>query len=471
LDNSLNTHKRQPTSYEDYPDEIGLETRNNRGVSSESVGLSDKDIKSEINTETLLEEILEDKNLNKACRQVVKNKGSHGIDGMKYNELVPYLKEHGSTLIEEILSGNYKPSPVRRVEIPKPNGGIRLLGIPTVKDRMIQQAIKLKLDEKFEPTFSNNSHGFRLNRSAHTALEQSRQYIQEGNSVVVDMDLEKYFDTINHDKLMAAVKKQVKDKRILELINKYLKSGIMINGIKVKSEDGAPQGGPLSPLLSNVMLDALDKELEERGHKFVRYADDCNIYVKTLRAGKRVLKSVTQFLGKELKLKVNQEKSAVGSPFKRKFLGYSFYTRNGEVRFRVHQKSWKRLKEKIKKVTNRNISMNFQERMKKLNQLMVGWVNYYRLADMKGRLSNLDSWVRRRIRACTWKRWKRVRSRFKYLKKLGLSVIKAWQFANTRKSYWKVSNSPILTYSLTTKRLTNRGYKSFLSQYMKVRLS
>jgi len=401
----------------------------------------------------------------------VKNKGSHGIDGMKYDELIPYLKEHGATLIEEILSGNYKPSPVRRVEIPKPNGGIRLLGIPTVKDRMIQQAIKLKLDEKFEPIFSDSSHGFRPNRSAHSALEQSRQYIQAGNNVVVDMDLEKYFDTINHDKLMAAVKKQVRDKRVLKLINKYLKSGIMINGIKVKSEDGAPQGGPLSPLLSNVMLDALDKELEKRGHKFVRYADDCNIYVKTLRAGKRVLKSVTQFLGKELKLKVNQEKSAVGSPFKRKFLGYSFYTRNGKVRFRVHQKSWKRLKKKIKKVTNRNISMNFKMRIKKLNQLMVGWVNYYKLADMKGRLRDLDQWIRRRIRACIWKRWKRVRSRFKYLKRLGLSADIAWQFANTRKSYWKVSNSPILNYSLTTKRLTNRGYKSFLSQYMKVRLS
>ena len=471
MDNSLNTHQRQPTSYEDYPEEIGLETRNTQGVSSESVGLSDKEIKSEINTELLLEEILEAENLNKACRQVVKNKGSHGIDGMKYNELVPYLKEHGSALIEEILSGNYQPLPVRRVEIPKPNGGIRLLGIPTVIDRMIQQAIKLKLDEKFEPIFSESSHGFRPNRSTHTALKQSRQYIQKGNNVVIDMDLEKYFDTINHDKLMAAVKKQVKDKRVLELINKYLKSGIMINGIKIKSEGGAPQGGPLSPLLSNVMLDALDKELEFRGHKFVRYADDCNIYVKTMRAGKRVLKNITQFLGKELKLKVNKEKSAVGSPFKRKFLGYSFYTRKGEVRFRVHQKSWKRLKEKVKKVTNKNISMNFQERMKKLNQLLVGWINYYKLADMKRRLRDLDKWIRRRIRACIWKRWKRVRSRFKYLKKLGISSGKAWQFANTRKSYWRVSNSPILNRTITTQRLIERGYKSFLAQYMKVRLS
>jgi len=285
------------------------------------------------------------------------------------------------------------------------------------------------------------------------------------------MDLEKYFDTINHDKLMTVVKKQVKDKRVLKLINKYLKSGIMINGNKVKSEDGAPQGGPLSPLLSNAMLDAFNKELEKRGHKFVRYADDCNIYVKTLRAGKRVLESVTRFLGKELKLKGNQEKSAVGSPFRRKFLGYSFYTRNGKVRFRVHQKSWKRLKEKIKKVTNRNISMNFQKRMKKLNQLMVGWVNYYKLADMKGRLRNLDQWIRRRIRACIWKRWKRVRSRFKYLKKLGLGAWKAWQFANTRKSCWRVSNSQILHVTLTKQRLSNRGYNSFLSQYTKVRLS
>ena len=471
MDNSLNMNKRQPTSYEGYPEAIGLETRNTQEASSESVGLSDKNIKSEINTEELLEEILEAKNLNKACRQVVKNKGSHGIDGMKYFELLPYLKEHGTELIEEILNGNYKPSPVRRVEIPKPNGGIRLLGIPIVIDRMIQQAITLKLDEKFEPIFSDSSHGFRPNRSAHTALKQSREYIQKGNTVVIDMDLEKYFDTINHDKLMAAVKTQVKDKRVLELINKYLKSGIMINGIRVKSEDGAPQGGPLSPLLSNIMLDALDKELEKRGHKFVRYADDCNIYVKTTRAGKRIIKSITQFLGKELRLKVNQEKSAVGSPFERKFLGYSFYTRKGEVRFRVHPMSWKRLKEKIKKLTNRNISMNFEVRIKKLNQLMVGWINYYRLADMKGRLRDLDSWVRRRIRACIWKTWKRVRSRFIFLKKLGISPGKAWQFANTRKSYWKVSNSPILSRTITTQRLTERGYKSFLSQYLKVRLS
>lgn len=471
MDNSLNTNKRQPTSYEGYPEEIGLETQNTQEASSESVGLSDKNIKSEINTEGLLEEILETKNLNKACRQVAKNKGSHGIDGMKYFELLPYLKEHGSQLIEEILNGNYKPSPVRRVEIPKPNGGIRLLGIPIVIDRMIQQAIKLKLDEKFEPIFSDSSYGFRPNRSAHTALKQSREYIQKGNNVVIDMDLEKYFDTINHDKLMAAVKTQVKDKRVLELINKYLKSGIMVNGIRVKSEDGAPQGGPLSPLLSNIMLDALDKELEKRGHKFVRYADDCNIYVKTIRAGKRILKSITQFLGKELSLKVNQEKSAVGSPFKRKFLGYSFYIREGEVRFRVHPKSWKRLKDKIKKVTNRNISMNFEVRIKKLNQLMVGWINYYKLADMKRKLRDLDQWIRRRIRACIWKTWKRVRSRFKYLKKLGISPGKAWQFANTRKSYWRVSNSHILNLSITIERLTKRGYNSFLSQYLKVRLS
>src|SRR6056297_1701091 len=266
----------------------------------------------------LLERILSRENMFSALDRVRRNRGSHGVDGMSVDELPAYLKTAWPSIRQQLRAGTYVPQPVRRVEIPKPDGGKRLLGIPTVVDRMIQQAIKLKLDDKFEPIFSDSSHGFRPNRSAHTALKQSRQYIQAGNTVVVDMDLEKYFDTINHDKLMTAVKKQVKDKRVLKLINKYLKSGIMINGIRVKSEDGAPQGGPLSPLLSNVMLDALDKELEKRGHKFVRYADDCNIYVKTLRAGKRVLESVTRFLGKKLKLKVNQEKSAVGSPFKRK---------------------------------------------------------------------------------------------------------------------------------------------------------
>lgn len=469
--NSLNANKRQKTSYEGSPEGIELETQKTMEASSGSVGLIDRKVESEINTEGLLDKILDRDNLNKAYKQVVKNKGSHGIDGMRCDELLSYLKENGEKLKSKIFNGEYKPLPVRRVEIPKPNGGIRLLGIPTVTDRMIQQAIKIQLEKIFDPTFSENSFGFRPNRSPHNALKQSRQYIQEGYEIVIDMDLEKYFDTINHDKLMFRVKERIQDKRVLKLINEYLKSGIMINGIKVRNEDGAPQGGPLSPLLSNIMLDSLDKELERRGHKFVRYADDCNIYVKSMRAGNRVLKSLTKYLSKELKLKVNSEKSAVGSPYKRKFLGYGFYKRYGKVRYRLHPKSLERLKDKVRKITNRNISMKFDTRMRKLNQLMIGWVNYYKLADMKGKLKGLDEWIRRRIRACIWKNWKKVKTRLRNLMKLGVNKYKAWQFANTRKSYWRISNSPVLEISITNDKLIKRGYKSFLSQYLKVRLS
>lgn len=468
----MNMNRKQKTSYiEDSLEKIELDTRNKQGVFNDSTTSSEKKAKSEKGTESLLESIVTKKNLYEAYKRVKKNNGSHGIDGMRVDELLPYLKEHATEIMVSLLDGTYKPKPVRRVEIPKPDGGIRLLGIPTVLDRTIQQAIAIKLNDIFEPVFSDNSFGFRPKRSCHMALMKSKEFIEEGNKVVVDMDLEKFFDRVNHDILMNRIARRVTDKRVLKLIRQYLVSGIMLNGVVVKSEEGTIQGGPLSPLLSNILLDDLDKEIERRGHKFVRYADDCNLYVKSKRAGERVLESVTNFLDKKLKLKVNQEKSAVGNPTKRKFLGYSFYYGRKGISFRVHEKSYKRLKDKIRKITNRNVSMNFDYRIKKLNEILIGWVNYYKLADMKNRLNELDEWIRRRLRACIWKTWKKVKTRFKNLKKLGIDKYKAWEFANTRKGYWRISHSPILNRTITNERLVRRGYKSLSSQYTKVRLS
>lgn len=461
----------QKTKHLGYPVEVELETQGRQGVYSDLSARSNLKTKSKLNTEKLLEKIVDKRNIFEAYKKVVANKGSSGIDGMRVDELLTYLKENYETLKANLLNGKYKVQPVKRVEIPKPTGGVRLLGIPTVVDRLIQQAINQVINPIFDREFSNSSYGFRPGRSAHMALKQAQTYINEEYKQVVDMDLEKFFDNVNHDILMNLVSRKIEDKRVLKLIRKYLNSGIMLNGVVVKSEQGAPQGGPLSPLLSNILLDELDKELERRGHKFCIFADDCNIYVRSRRAGERVLKSITKFLERKLKLKVNTEKSAVASPTRRKFLGYSFYYAKGGIRFRVHNKSYERLKEKIKKITNRNISMNFNHRIKKLNEIIVGWVNYFKLAEMKSKLKELDSWIRRRLRACIWKTWKLVRTRFKNLMKLGVPKYKAWEYANTRKSYWRTSKSPILNKTITNQRLINHGFKSLSSQYEKIRLS
>ena len=461
----------QKTKDLDYLVEVKLETGDKQGVYSDLSAMSNMKTKSEFNTENLLERIVEKRNIFEAYKKVVANKGSHGVDGMKVDELLPFLKKHYESLKADLLSGKYKPQPVRRVEIPKPNGGVRLLGIPTVVDRLIQQAINQVINPIFDIGFSENSYGFRPGRSAHMALKQAQKHINDGYRYVVDMDLEKFFDNVNHDLLMHLIARKIKDKRVLKLIRKYLNSGIMLKGMSIKSEEGTPQGGPLSPLLSNILLDELDKELERRGHRFCRYADDCNIYVRSIRAGERVLKSITKFLEGKLKLKVNTEKSAVSSPTKRKFLGYSFYYGKDAIKFRVHDKSYERLKEKIKNITNRNVSMNFDYRIKRLNEIIVGWVNYFKLADMKGKLSELDQWIRRRLRAVVWKTWKLSKTRFKNLMKLGVSKEVAWQFANTRKGYWRISKSPILNKTITNQRLTNHGFKSLISQYEKLRLS
>jgi group II intron reverse transcriptase/maturase len=414
----------------------------------------------------LLSLALERENMFRAYEKVVSNKGSHGIDKMTVDQLGPYLKENWLAIKSQLLAGTYKPAAVRRVEIAKPDGGIRLLGIPTVVDRMIQQAISQVLNDIFDHEFSESSYGFRSGRSAHDAIKAAREYISEGYTWVVDMDLEKFFDRVNHDKLMSLVARKVVDKKLLKLIRSYLESGIMINGIEVVSEDGVPQGGPLSPLLSNIMLDELDKELEKRGHRFVRYADDCNIYVKSERAGERVYESIKRFLETKLKLKVNEGKSAVDKPERRKFLGFSFYRKQGgEPRIRIHQRSFQRLREKVKRVTNRNWGVSMVYRLKKLAEITNGWVNYFGIADGEGQLKKLDGWIRRRLRACIWKQWKKIKSKYKNLKKLGASEEKAWEYANTRKGYWRISKSPILSTTITNQRLETKGFKSLVKRY------
>ncbi|AZV56294.1 group II intron reverse transcriptase/maturase [Clostridium sp. AWRP] len=417
----------------------------------------------------LLERILSRDNLNIAYKRVKANKGSHGIDGMTLDELLQYLKEHGQELRQSLHEGKYKPQPVRRVEIPKPDGGKRLLGIPTVVDRVIQQAIAQVLIPIYEKKFSENSYGFRPQRSAKQAVEKCRQYINAGHTWTVDIDLAKYFDTINHDKLIRLLSKDIEDGRVISLIRKYLQSGVMINGVVMNTEEGAPQGGPLSPLLSNIMLHELDVELTKRKLCFCRYADDCNIYLKSKKAANRVMESITKFIEEELKLKVNREKSTVDRPWKLKFLGFSFYRGKGEYRIRIHEKPLNKFKAKLKKLTSRSNAMNMEYRFLKLKQAIVGWVNYFAIADMKSILKKLDEWLRRRVRMCFWKQWKKIKTKHDNLVKLGTQNNKAWEFANTRKSYWRTSNSPILAKTLTNSYLKGKGLISISEIYSLVR--
>lgn len=468
----LSSRKRrlQKTLKEGCLQGVGLETRGVAKAHSFSVATSYEKTRPDNQTIVLLERIVNKDNMNKAVKRVISNKGSHGIDGMRVEKLRSYLMEHGKSLVAKMLAGSYIPKPVRKVDIPKPDGGTRGLGIPTVVDRVVQQAIAQVLTEVFEPGFSESSYGFRPNRSAQMAISQARKFMNDGYKYVVDLDIEKFFDKVNHDILMGLLAKTVQDRRILRLVRKYLTAGIMEDGIKVRNEEGTPQGGPLSPLLSNIMLNEFDKELEKRGHKFCRYADDCNIYVKSKRAGNRIMESMTKFLQEKLKLKVNAAKSAVASPTRRKFLGYSFYPVKNGYKQRVHPKSVNRLKDKIREVTNRNVSMNFEARLKRLIEVTRGWVNYFKLAEMKKLLKDLDEWVRRRLRACIWKTWKKPRTKFANLKKLGIPPGKAWEYANTRKGYWRISNSPVVTRAITNERLIKRGYIGMATMYEKIRL-
>ena len=411
-----------------------------------------------------MEMILSRENLIEALKRVEKNKGSHGIDGMSVKFLRRHLYDNWDSLRTSIRNGTYDPKPVRRVEIPKPNGGIRLLGIPTVTDRFIQQAIAQVLTPLFDPTFSDHSYGFRPNKRGHDAVRKAKEYISEGYRWVIDMDLEKFFDKVNHDKLMGILANRIQDRMVLKLIRKYLQAGVMINGVTYDSEEGTPQGGPLSPLLSNILLDKLDKELERRGHKFVRYADDCNIYMKSKKAGERVMNSITNFIEVKLKLKVNREKSAVDRPWKRKFLGFSF-TFNKKPKVRISKESIKRLKSKIRELTSRSKPIPMEIRIKKLNQYLTGWCGYFALADTPSKFKEFDEWIRRRLRMIEWKQWKTPKTRVRKLKGLGVAPNKAYEWGNSRKKYWRIASSPILHKTLDNSYWSNRGLKSLYQRY------
>lgn len=450
---------------EDYLYENRVELEGNTGVRSISSMSEKEENGGNEYASNLLERILETDNMNLAYKRVKANKGSHGVDGMTVDELLQFLKQNGDQIKQSILEGTYRPKPVKRVEIPKDGGGIRLLGIPTVLDRVIQQAIAQVLSPIYEKEFSENSFGFRPGRSAHQAVKKCKEYIEAGYTWVVDIDLARYFDTVNHDKLMRLLSEKIKDGRVLSLIRKYLQSGVMINGVVMETEEGCPQGGNLSPLLSNVMLNELDKELTKRGLKFCRYADDCNIYVRSRKAANRVMESITRFIEGELKLKVNREKSTVDRPWKLKFLGFSFYHKKGGIGIRVHPKPVKKFKQKLKEITGRSNGKSMAQRMLKLNQSITGWVNYFGIADMKGIAQSLDEWLRRRIRMCFWKQWKKIKTRHDNLVRLGIDNSKAWEYANTRKGYWRISNSPILARTLTNEHLKKLGFQSISERY------
>jgi RNA-directed DNA polymerase len=385
-----------------------------------------------------MEAVVERSNMIQAMHQVERNKGAAGIDGMTVDGLRPHLKEQWLAIKESLLSGNYEPKPVRRVKIPKPDGkGVRNLGIPTVVDRLIQQALHQVMSPIFDPGFSGSSYGFRRGRSAQDAVEQAREYVREGRRWVVDLDLEKFFDRVNHDILMARVAREVKDKRVLRLIRNYLQAGVMEEGITTASVEGTPQGGPLSPLLSNIMLDDLDKELERRGHRFCRYADDCNVYVQSRHAGERVMASLTRFLEQKLRLKVNRDKSAVGRPWERKFLGYSM-TFHSKALLKVAPQSVKRIRIKLKDLFRAGRGRNLERFIREgLNPVLRGWGNYFHLAETQGTFEELDEWLRRRLRCTLWRQWKRTWTRFTRLKARGLDETRAWKSAcNGRGSWW-----------------------------------
>lgn len=412
----------------------------------------------------LMEQVVERNNLLQALYRVERNKGAAGVDGMAIKSLRSFLVNNWTRIRNELLSGNYQPLPVRRVEIPKPDGGIRLLGIPTILDRLIQQALLQVLTPIFDPKFSPLSYGFRRGYSAHQAVKQAQNFIRQGYRFVVDMDLEKFFDRVNHDILMSKLAKKIEDKRILMLIRRYLQAGIMVNGVCIASDEGTPQGGPLSPLLANIMLDDLDKELLKRGHRFVRYADDCNIYVKSRRAGERVLQGVKEFVEKRLKLKVNMEKSAVDRPWKRKFLGFSF-TNNLDPRLRLAPKTVKRFKDKIRELTCRSKGQSMENRIQLLNTYLQGWGGYFRLADTRSVFQSLDEWTRRRLRMCLLKQWKKPKTKRKNLIALGIPRDWATLISGSRKGYWRLSNTPQINKALGIAYWQKQGLKSLVERF------
>lgn len=415
----------------------------------------------------MLEEILSRENMTKALRRVESNKGSSGVDGMETGDLLPYLNAEWAFIKAEILDGTYKPKAVKQVEIPKPNGDKRKLGIPTVLDRLIQQAISQKLNEIYDEGFSENSYGFRPQRSAHQAVIRAQDYLNAGFTKVIEFDLEKFFDKVNHDRLMTTLARRINDKRVLKLIHKYLKGGVMVGGMMSLRTEGTPQGSPLSPILSNIVLDELDKELEHRGHKFVRYADDMSIYVRSEKSAVRVKESITRFIECKLKLKVNQTKSKISSPQDSQLLGFSFDYDGQIFQIRISKKSCLKFKEKLRELTSRKWSINMEERLKRMKKTTVGWVNYFRIAKCRNLLKDLDGWIRFRLRMCKWKTWKLIRTRVINLVSLGMFKSQAIRFANTRKGYCRIAHSPILTMTMTNNYFTKLGYVKLEDVYLK----
>jgi RNA-directed DNA polymerase len=403
-----------------------------------------------------MEVIVERDNLRRALAHVKRNKGAAGIDGMSLDALAPHLKEHWPAIRVQLLEGTYKPQPVRRVEIPKASGGTRSLGIPTVLDRFIQQAVLQVLQAEWDPTFSEHSFGFRPKRSAHQAVARAQELIASGHDIVVDIDLEKFFDRVNHDILMGLVAKRVADKRVLKLIRGFLTAGVLVDGLVGATEEGTPQGGPLSPLLSNLMLDVLDKELETRGLNFVRYADDCNIYVRSQRAGERAMTSIERFLSNRLKLRINKVKSAISRPVKRKFLGFSF-TNWKQPRRRIAPQSLDRFRSRVRELTRRTRGRSLAQIVKELSVYLVGWRGYFGFCETPSVLRELDQWIRRRLRAIVWKQWRHGPNRFAEMRRCGVGRDQAARAAGSPRGPWRISASPALSMALSNAFLTSLG--------------
>ena len=446
----------------------GSSGRNPQGPVGWASSLTARREHSSQKTMQLMEAVVERENMLKALRRVEANKGSAGVDGVSVRALRASLREHWPRIKEELLEGRYQPQPVRKVEIPKPGGkGMRQLGIPTVMDRLIQQALNQVMQPIFDPDFSESSYGFRPGRSAHQAVLKAREYAAAGRRWVVDMDLEKFFDRVNHDILMARLARKIADKRVLKLIRCYLQAGLMIGGVVSPRTEGTPQGGPLSPLLSNILLDDLDKELEKRGHAFCRYADDCNTYVKSKRAGQRILASITRYLASKLKLKVNSEKSAVARPWDRKFLGYSM-TFHRQPRLKVASAVVDRLQGKLREMFRAGRGRNIRTQIKELTPVLRGWVNYFRLAEVKTIFEELDGWIRRKFRCILWRQWKRSKTRAKNLMKYGLGEERAWKSATNGRGPWWNSGASHMNQCFPKSFFDRLGLVSLLNQLRKL---
>ena len=450
-----------------FPQRARSETEWYEGVQTFMWICEDNIVEVPFDKEHLLEQILNPTNLNLAYKAVMRNKGCGGIDKMSCEQLLPWLLTNKEDLIRSLIDGSYRPTPVKRVEIPKDNGKKRLLGIPTVVDRMVQQAINQVLTPIYEHQFSKSSYGFRPRRGCHDALRGAQRIISEGYKYVVDLDLERFFDTVNHSKLIEILSRTIKDGRVVSLIHKYLRCGIMNNGLFEANKEGTPQGGPFSPLLSNIMLNELDKELESRGLRFVRYADDAMIFCKSKRAAMRVKESITRYIEKSLYLKVNKEKTIVSYVRGVKYLGYSFYVNRGQCQLMVHSKSKAKMKSRLKELTSRSNGWGYAKRKQKLKEYIRGWIGYYHLANMKSFLLKTDEWLRRRIRMCIWKAWKKIKTKVANLIKCGIDKDIAYQWGNTRKSYWHTAKSKILQIPITNERLCRAGYTTLMGEYLK----